>query len=131
MNRNDLEALRALEADASEIERIEGLSNRFNVFETIGFVDQELMHSNFLASLLDPRQNHGLGDALLRKLLDRVSLPTFLDLRNENLGQTRVHREWQYVDILLTNETHRFALIIENKIWSSERVGQLNWYRRS
>ncbi len=128
MNKNDLEALRALEADASELERVESQSNRFNVFETIGFVDQELMHSNFLASLLDPRQPHGLGDVFLRRLLDKAFLS--LDLRNADLGQTLVHREWQYVDIFVTNETHRFALIIENKIWSSERVGQLDWYRR-
>ncbi len=127
---NDLEALRALQTDASELERIEALLNRFNVFETIGFVDQELMHSNFLASLLDPRQPHGLGDAFLRRLLDEASLPNFLDLRDEDLGQTLVRREWQNVDILLTNESHRFAVIIENKIWSSERVGQLGWYRK-
>ncbi len=73
---NDLEALRALQADAQELERIERLLNRFNVFETIGSVDQELMHSNFLASLLDPRQNHGLGDTFLRRLL-RMTKPTF------------------------------------------------------
>ncbi len=70
---NDLEALRALQTDASELERIEALLNRFNVFETIGFVDQELMHSNFLASLLDPRQNHGLGDAFLEEDLPFIS----------------------------------------------------------
>ncbi len=72
-NKNNLEALRALEADASELECIEALLNRFNVFETIGFVDQELMHSNFLASLLDPRQNHGLGDAFLEEDLPLIS----------------------------------------------------------
>ncbi len=73
MHKNDLEALRALEADASELERIEALLNRFNVFETIGFVNQDLMHSNFLASLLDPRQNHGLGDAFLEEDLPFIS----------------------------------------------------------
>ncbi len=125
---NDLEALRALQEDTSELEHIESLLNRFNVFETIGFVDQELMHSNFLASLLDPRQNHGLGDAFLRKLLSEACFP--LDLSDKDLSQTLVHREWQYVDILVTNETHRFALIIENKIWTTEHSGQLNRYDR-
>ncbi len=57
----DLDALRALQANAAKLEHIETLLDRFNVFETIGFVGQGLMHSNFLASLLDPRQNHGLG----------------------------------------------------------------------
>lgn len=32
----DLEALRALRADVSELERIEGLLDRFNVFGTVG-----------------------------------------------------------------------------------------------
>jgi len=51
----DFEAIKALRADASELERIEGLLDWFNVFETIpGFDKDEVMHSNFLASLLDP-----------------------------------------------------------------------------
>jgi hypothetical protein len=54
-NKTDLEALLALQADAQELERIEGFLNRFNVFEAIGFVTQELMHSNFLAFLLESR----------------------------------------------------------------------------
>ena len=41
----DLEALRALQADASELERIEELLDPHNVFEAIGFVDNEVMHS--------------------------------------------------------------------------------------
>ena len=46
---DDLEALRALQEDAPELDRIEALLDRFNVFEAIGFVGQELMHSKFLA----------------------------------------------------------------------------------
>jgi PD-(D/E)XK nuclease superfamily protein len=65
----DLKALKALQADASELEHIETLLNRFNVFETIGFVDQELMHSRILAFLLSPNQNHGLGDRFLKRFL--------------------------------------------------------------
>ncbi len=73
MAKNDLEALKALQADASELQHLESLANRFNVFEVIGFVNQDLMHSNFLASLLDPRQNHGLGDAFLEEDLPLIS----------------------------------------------------------
>ena len=40
----DLEALKALEADAPELERIESLLDRFNVFETINFINDEEMH---------------------------------------------------------------------------------------
>ncbi len=37
---NDLEALQALQADATELECIESLLDHFNVFETIGFVNR-------------------------------------------------------------------------------------------
>ena len=59
---SDFEALEALQEDASELERIQNLLDQFNMFETIGFIGQEVMHSRFLAFLLDPKQNHGLGD---------------------------------------------------------------------
>ena len=80
------------------LERIRTLLDRFNVFEAIGFVGQELMHSQFLAFLLDPKQNHGLEDAFLRRLLYEVSLPLSQDLRDKDLGNTLVHREWGNVD---------------------------------
>src|SRR5215203_7509735 len=90
----DLEALRALQADASELERVEELLGRFNVFETIGFTNQELMHSRFLAFLLDPKRNHGLGALFLRSFLKRCSKSTDgdslpqVDDHEGSLGQT-------------------------------------------
>jgi hypothetical protein len=69
----DLAALRALQADASELERIEALLDRFNVFEAIGFVGQEVNHSRFLAFLLNPKQNHSLNDLFLKSILQNVS----------------------------------------------------------
>jgi hypothetical protein len=47
----DLRALEALQADVAELEHIEELLDRYNVFETIGFIGQELTHSRFLEQL--------------------------------------------------------------------------------
>jgi hypothetical protein len=44
MNKNELKALRSLEADASRLERIENLLDRFNVFETVRFVARKVKH---------------------------------------------------------------------------------------
>jgi hypothetical protein len=138
----DLDALKALQADTSELERIESLLDRFNVFETIGFISQETMHSRFLAFLLDPHQNHGLGDHFLRSFLqkvsestDKVSLPQAFDSADDgSLGQTTVHTEVYTgdgrIDVLLLNEAGKWAVIIENKTWSPERLGQLDKYYR-
>ena len=35
-----------------------GLSNRFNLFEAVNMVRQEIRHSRFLAFLLDPSESH-------------------------------------------------------------------------
>ena len=137
-NTADLEALKALQEDAQELERIENLHDRFNVFETIGFANDEVMHSNFLGFLLDPKRNDGLRDLFIKELLrealvsaDKVSVPpVFEDLVGMDLGQTLMRREPYNIDILLTNETHRFALIIENKVWSTEHSSQLDRYDR-
>jgi hypothetical protein len=95
----DLEALEALQADASELERIEELLDQFNVFEAIGFVHLEVMHSRSLAFLLDPRQNYGLGDLFLRSFLrkcsesaDENSLSKG-DHIDRDLNQTTVHTD--------------------------------------
>src|SRR5215212_9398812 len=92
----DLEALRALQADAAELERIEELLDQFNVFEAIGFVNQEVKHSHFLAFLLDPRQNHGIGEHFLKRFLQessrsatRLSHPLALEsIDDRSLDQT-------------------------------------------
>jgi PD-(D/E)XK nuclease superfamily len=138
----DKEALKTLQADAAELERIGSLVNRFNIFEAIGFVHQEVMHSRFLAFLLDPKQNHGLGDLFLKRFLqkvsessNRVSLSQALDsVDARDLAQTTVHTEVYTgdgrIDFLLLNEIGKWAMIVENKIWTTEHSDQLDRYCR-
>jgi hypothetical protein len=57
--------------DNDDLERLEALVNPFNIFEAVGAVRQELRHSDFLAYLLDPQQNHGLQDLFAKRLLQR------------------------------------------------------------
>lgn len=145
-NQADLEALKALQEDAAELERIEGQLDRFNAFETIaGFDKDEVMHSDLLASLLDPRRTGVLGERLIRELLretldaGRETVPpsafgglgkALENLDGMDFGSTFVRREHEFIDVLLTNEDHTLAVIIENKIWASEGPSQLDWYDR-
>ena len=134
----DRKALEDLVLDNAELELLETLLDRFNIFEAIGAVRQELRHSDFLAFLLDPQQAHGLGDAFAKKLLQKVlssqapsPLPiTPIDLDVWSLDQLLVLREWRDIDILLVDEdkTHQLVVIIENKIDSTEGTGQLERY---
>ena len=133
---NDAKALEALVVDNPDLERLEALLDQFNVFEAIGAVRQELRHSDFLAFLLNPRGAHGLGDAFAKRLLQRALAPlpsatapiSPIDLDVWNLDELVVLREWQSIDILLLDESHRLAVIVENKIGSGEHSNQLARY---
>lgn len=136
--RADLEALKAMQADVSELEHTENLLDRFNVFEAIGFIGQELMHSRLLAFLLDPNESHGLGTSFLEGFLqkvsestDSVSLPSGgSDLRQATV-RTEVPTGDGRMDILLTDKASQWAMMIENKIATTEHSNQLDRYYRS
>ncbi len=135
----DLRALEAFVIDNPDLEKLENLLDQFNLFEAIGMVHQELRHSDFLAFLLNPAQNHGLDDVFAKRLLQKAlvsagnpQLPISpIDLDIWSLDELEVRREWQNIDILLLDELHQLAVIIENKVTSREHSEQLQRYRQS
>lgn len=132
----DLKALEAFVVNNPDLERLEALLDQFNIFEAIGVVRQELRHSDFLAFLLDPQENHGLGDTFVKRLLQQVlmftpdvSAPvTPVELSLWDLGGMEVQREWQRIDIFLMDEQNRLAIIVENKVDTGEHSDQLQRY---
>ncbi len=134
----DRQALEAFVVENADLESLEGLLAQFNIFEAIGVIREEVHHSDFLAFLLDPRQNHRLGDAFVRRLLQKILIaakdlapplsPVHLD--SWDLGRLTVRREWQNIDILLVDKSNRLVVVIENKIDSTEHSGQLGSYLR-
>ena len=98
----------------------------------------EEFHSNLLAWLLDPNENHGLGDRFLKGFLSRTGAPS--KIQSADWMQATVMREWEnyvdgqlgYLDLLVLAETgdpKGCLLAIENKIFSEEHSGQLTRYR--
>ncbi len=137
MDAETLNRLQDLVVHNPELERLEGLLDRFNVFEALGAVRQEVRHSEFLAFLLNPRQNHGLGDLFVKRLLqesisqaDYVQPITPVDLDVWDLDDIEIRREWQSIDILILDGLHQLAVIIENKIYSGEHDDQLVRYKQ-
>ena len=136
---DDVDALKAFIDDNEDLERLETLVDRFNMFESLGLVRQEIRHSAFLRWLLDPRETHGLGDYWLRQFLRQVikvgeegsgDFLTLFDLDTLNLGQAEVRKEWRNIDLLILDQEHRFVCVIENKVDSGEGPGQLQRYRK-
>ncbi len=132
----DLKALESFLVGNQDLERLEALLDRFNILEALGVVRQELRHSDFLAYLLDPKGNHGLGDAFVKRLLQRIlmvagdfNVPvTPIELELWDLDRIEVRREWNHIDILLLDEDHKLAVVVENKIGSREHSDQLQRY---
>jgi hypothetical protein len=134
-----LDALNLFVSDldgAGDLERLEDALRDFNLFVALGAVNAELKHSNFLAWLLDPNGNHGFGDIIVKRLLQRTILNsdhnatiTPVDLDLMDFSDLEVRREWSEIDILLVSRVNRLAVVIENKIGASEGAGQLKKYR--
>jgi len=140
--RDDAHALQALWTDCctqdSIIGQLAARIERFNLFEALGITNRELSHSNFLAFLLDPRRNHGLGDAFLTSFLStlfasirRGPSPTpvpDVDPQEDTFPTVSVQREYRNIDILVRDDARQMAVIIENKIWSGLHSKQLERY---
>jgi hypothetical protein len=131
--------LEALLQDA-DFEQLEELAQPFNVFEVLGAVQQEVRHSNFLAWLLNPSQNHGLGDYFLKRFLWKstgvardLGIQTLTPLEVDALDLTTIvaRREWMNIDVMLISQHERFVCAIENKIFSSEHSNQLERYEQA
>lgn len=110
--------------------------SRFNVFDVLKVTRAEIRHSNMLAWLLDPSENHGLGGKFLEGVLRYIvrasddSLPVFSVLTMD-LNEFSILREWRNIDILAVSSAQRFVLCIENKIDSGEHGNQLMNYARA
>ena len=92
--------LDAFVVDNAELERLESLLAQFNILEVLGVVRQELRHSDFLAFLLDPSANHGLGDAFLKQLLKHALVgAAFREITNVSLPLDRQRIILRFEDI--------------------------------
>ena len=138
MNDADVEALKAFIDDNEDLEQLETILDRFNLFASLNLVRQEVRHSQFLSWLLDPSETHSLGDFWLRQFLrgvikigDRKSfdLPSLFDLDDWDLGRVEVRREWYNIDLLILDRDNCFVCAIENKVDTGEHSGQLERYR--
>ena len=89
-----------------------------------------------LGWLLDPNENHGMGDAFLKAVVQEMvekdsdgRYDVFQTLLLDFYSFT-VYREWKDIDILLVSDQEHFIIAIENKIGAQEHNNQLNRYRK-
>jgi len=119
--------------------------NSFNPLKVLRIEQFEIRHSNVLAWLLGPSENHNLGDFLVKKVLSRIFTRSeneerFQDLSLDYLNyhfasyaDLEVFREvrtttGRYIDLVAKSDDQKTVLIIENKFHAGESIGQLEDY---
>ena len=127
------ETLREFLADSECLEPLSEWTRRLNVLDVLKITNTEIRHSNVLAWLMDPAENHGLHDGVIRGFVAfaarrMVDDGGFDDLLMDCDGFS-IRREWRNIDILAVNEKEKYVLCIENKIFSDEHDDQLARYR--
>lgn len=121
--------------DIDCLDNIENSINSFNVFETLGIVKTEIRHSNMLAWLLNPNENHGIGDVFIKKFIQYVIYNNMskcqlnlFDIYSMDYYDFVIRREWSNIDLLIYSEKNKFVICIENKVFSKESNNQLKKY---
>ncbi|MDX9854092.1 MAG: PD-(D/E)XK nuclease family protein [Tenuifilaceae bacterium] len=119
------------------LDKLDSITRKFNPFNVLGVEEMEIKHSNFLGWLLDPNENHNLGDYLLKRFLTKAITENFdvldkkIDISSvylSDLSDAEVYREKAHVDILIVSERNKLVVIIENKINAKESKDQLKNY---
>lgn len=129
------EALQNFLLDIGCLDELQPWTGHFNLFDVLKISRTEIRHSNMLSWLLNPNENHGMGDAFLKAVIQEVVV-------NDSKGRYDVfhtllldfysfivYREWRNIDILLISAEDQFLIVIENKIGSHEHDDQLKRYR--
>ncbi len=116
-----IKKIELIEFKYRKLKEIESNSSRFNIFSILRDSSDEVnLHSKFIYELLNPLGSHGMRDSFLNLFLEIVGLEKY---RVENF---KVYREKHNIDILLLSQSK--AIIIENKIYTSEHSDQLKRY---
>ena len=100
-------------------------TEKLNIFDVLGISRTEIRHSNMLAWLMDPNERHGLGDEVLRGMMDYSSVFSIQDYRSFS-----IRREWNFIDLMAVSETEKAILCVENKIDTGEHDDQLTRYKK-
>ena len=109
----------------------------FNVFDAFRIQRSEVVWSAWIAYLLNPNENHCMGNVFLKLFLEKLGLPENFVLKAET-GKHIVERVIDQIgekfesggrmDIIIHDPDTNNALIIENKIDADDQVKQLYRY---
>lgn len=125
-----------IQKDRDEQKRLFNNGDLYNIFDVLNLKTNEVRtHSAFLASLLNPKGNHGMKDAYLRAFVKNVIKDNsfkFITKKADvyveySIGTYNADKtEGGRIDILISSGEN--AIIIENKIYADDQENQIIRY---
>ena len=95
----------------------------YNIFTLFhGFSDEVNLHSNFIASLLDPNGDHYKNDLFLKLFLETCDI----DDLSIDTSRTTVFKEFKHIDIYISDGKKH--IILENKVYAKDQPTQIARY---
>lgn len=95
----------------------------YNIFTLFhDFSDEVNLHSNFIASLLDPNGDHYKGDLFLKLFLEMCGIDDF----SIDTSRTTVFKEFKHIDIYISDGKKH--IILENKVYAKDQPTQIARY---
>lgn len=132
----DFESLQNFLLNIESLNKLDSSFTKLNLFDILKIGRVEIRHSNVLAWIFDPKENHGLSDSFIKGFFHILinqnivkEKKTAIKLLMMNYHNFSVRREWKHIDLLLVAEDEKVVVCIENKIDSSEHNDQLERYR--
>lgn len=133
---SDEEALKNFLLDIDCLDQLDEWTGKFNLFDILKITRAEIRHSNLLAWLLTPYENHGLNDSILKGFVKFAI--TALESKKDELfdtllmdfGSFSILREWHNIDVLAISDKEKYIVCIENKIDTGEHDNQLDRYQK-
>ena len=120
-------------AEQDRLQKEEKEGENFNVFSALNICSEEMrLHSRLLATLFNPKANHGLGNEFLRQfLVTAIKVDdNYITHCNESIAERYVGEVTETtggrIDIILEDGKH--GIIIENKIYACDQPNQLLRY---
>ena len=95
----------------------------YNIFTLFHYFSDEVnLHSNFIASLLDPNGDHYKGDLFLKLFLEMCGIDDF----SIDTSRATVFKEFKHIDIYISDGKKH--IILENKVYAKDQPTQIARY---
>ena len=95
----------------------------YNIFTLFHYFSDEVnLHSNFIASLLDPNGDHYKNDLFLKLFLEMCGIDDF----SIDTSRATVFKEFKHIDIYISDGKKH--IILENKVYANDQPTQIARY---